>query len=120
MPVNQKIGKNKGFAFITATEHVYIELVKVNGIEFKGKESPFKILFLLGNKQTSLSKIQRDHKLQLIDTQTTRMSKEEILFQVNKNTLMSQEHRKKYHKKKQIIRKSTIRNTQFSLVIKEI
>ena len=38
MPVNQKTGKNKRFAFITTPEHVYIELVKLNGIEFKGKE----------------------------------------------------------------------------------
>ena len=34
----------------------------------------------------------------------------------NKHTFMSQEH----HKKKQIIVKSTIRNTRFHLVIKEI
>ena len=38
MPVNQKTGKNKGFAFITAPERVYMELIKLNGIEFKGKE----------------------------------------------------------------------------------
>ena len=38
MPVNQKTGKNKGFAFITAPERVYMELTKLNGIEFKGKE----------------------------------------------------------------------------------
>ena len=38
MPVNQKKEKNKGFAFITAPEHVYIELIKLNEIEFKGKE----------------------------------------------------------------------------------
>ena len=28
MPVNQKTGKNKGFAFITAPKHVHIELMK--------------------------------------------------------------------------------------------
>ena len=28
MPVNQKTGKNKGFAFITAPEHVHIQLMK--------------------------------------------------------------------------------------------
>ena len=38
MPVDQKTGKNKGFAFIRAPEHVYIELFELNGIEFKGKE----------------------------------------------------------------------------------
>ena len=38
IPVNQKTGKNTGFAFITDPEHVYIELIKLNGIEFKGKE----------------------------------------------------------------------------------
>ena len=38
MPVNQKTGKNKGFAFITVPERLYIELIKLNGIEFKGKE----------------------------------------------------------------------------------
>ena len=38
MTVNQKTGKNKGFAFITAPEHVYIELIKQNGIEFKEKK----------------------------------------------------------------------------------
>ena len=38
MPVNQKTGKNKEFAFITAPEHVYIQLIKLNGIELKGKE----------------------------------------------------------------------------------
>ena len=38
MPVNQKKGKNKRFAFITAPEHVYVELIKLNEIEFKGKE----------------------------------------------------------------------------------
>ena len=38
MPVDQKTGKNEGFTFITAPEHVYIELIKLNGIEFKGKE----------------------------------------------------------------------------------
>ena len=38
MPVNQKTGKNKGFVFITAPGHVYIELIKLNGIEFKGEE----------------------------------------------------------------------------------
>ena len=38
MPVNQKTGKNKGFAFITAPEHVYKELIKLNGIELNRKE----------------------------------------------------------------------------------
>ena len=38
MPANQKTGKNKGFAFITVFEHEYIELIKLNGIEFKGKQ----------------------------------------------------------------------------------
>ena len=38
MPLNQKTGKNKGFAFITVPKHAYIELIKLNGIEFKGKE----------------------------------------------------------------------------------
>ena len=38
MPVNQKTGKNKEFAFITAPENVHIELIKLNGTEFKGKE----------------------------------------------------------------------------------
>ena len=38
MPVNQRIVENKGFAFITAPGHVYIELIELNGIEFKGKE----------------------------------------------------------------------------------
>ena len=38
MPVNQKTRENKGFAFITAPEHVYIEPIKLNGIEFKVKE----------------------------------------------------------------------------------
>ena len=32
MTVNQKTGKNKGFDFITAPEHVYAELIKLNGI----------------------------------------------------------------------------------------
>ena len=36
MPVNQKTGENEAFVFITAPEHVYIELIKLNGIEFKG------------------------------------------------------------------------------------
>ena len=44
---------------------------------------------------------------------------EEIPFQGNKHTLMSREHHKKHHKKKHIA-KSTIRNTRFHLVIKEI
>ena len=38
MSVNQKTGKNKGFAFITSPEHVYIQLIKLNGTEFKGEE----------------------------------------------------------------------------------
>ena len=38
MPVNQKTGKSKGFAFIAVSEHVYIELIKPNGIEFKGNQ----------------------------------------------------------------------------------
>ena len=38
MPVNQKTRKNKGFAFITAPEHVYIEPIKLNRIEIKVKE----------------------------------------------------------------------------------
>ena len=38
MLVDQKTGKNKRFSFISAPEHVYIELIKLNGIEFKRKE----------------------------------------------------------------------------------
>ena len=80
------------------------------------------MLLLRDHEQTSLSKSRRDHKLQLIDTQRTRTSlEEEILLQVNKYTLMSQEHYKKHRKKKeQIIVKSTIRNNRLHLVIKEI
>ena len=37
MPVNQKTRENKGFAFITSGS-MYIELIKLNGIEFKVKE----------------------------------------------------------------------------------
>ena len=38
MPVNEKTGKNKGFAFILAPERVYVELINLNGIEFKRYE----------------------------------------------------------------------------------
>ena len=88
----------------------------------KERKLPFKMLLPRDHEQTSLSKIRREHKLQLIDTQRTRTSlEEEIQFQDKKHTLMSQEHHKKHHKKKlQIIVKSTIRNTPFHLVIKEI
>ena len=80
------------------------------------------MLLLRDQEQTSLSKSRRDHKLQLIDTQRTRTSLEEqTLLQVNKYTLMSQEHHMNYRKKKQqIIVKSTIRNNRLHLVIKEI
>ena len=38
VPVNQKTGKNKGFFTTSCPKHVYIELTKLSGIEFKGSE----------------------------------------------------------------------------------
>ena len=36
-PLNQQTQKTKGHAYITAPKHVCDELVKLNGVEFKGK-----------------------------------------------------------------------------------
>ena len=57
MPVNQKTGENKGFAFITAREYVYRELIKLNGTEVKGKEITIQDATSTRPQQTSLSKI---------------------------------------------------------------
>ena len=35
MPLDKNTGKSKGFAFINVPQHVYNELVKLNGIEFQ-------------------------------------------------------------------------------------
>ena len=37
MPINRKIGKNKGIAFLLSPDHVHKELLKLNSIEFHGK-----------------------------------------------------------------------------------
>ena len=34
----EKTGKSKNFAFVTAPEHVHTELIKLNGIEFYGRQ----------------------------------------------------------------------------------
>ena len=36
-PLNQQTQKSKGHTYITAPKHVFDELVKLNGVEFKGK-----------------------------------------------------------------------------------
>ena len=35
MPLDKNTGKSKGFAFLNVPQHVYNELVKLNGIEFQ-------------------------------------------------------------------------------------
>ena len=36
-PLNQQTQKTRGHVYITAPKHVFDELVKLNGVEFKGK-----------------------------------------------------------------------------------
>ena len=35
MPLDKNTGKSKGFAFLNVPQHVYNEVVKLNGIEFQ-------------------------------------------------------------------------------------
>ena len=37
MLIYQMNGKNKGYIFITSTEHVLVELINLSGLEFNGK-----------------------------------------------------------------------------------
>ena len=34
----QKTGKSKGYAFLNVPDHVYSEIVKLNGVKFKSKQ----------------------------------------------------------------------------------
>ena len=38
MPFYEKTNKSKRFAFVTVPDHVFIELQKLNGIEFRRKK----------------------------------------------------------------------------------
>ena len=122
MPLNQKTGKNKGFAFITAPKHAYIELIKLNGIEFKGKE--ITIEDATSTRPQTNVPFKSSERPQVV---VNRYPENQDEFG-RRNTVQGQqtyanvtEHHKKHHKKKQqIIAKSTIRNTRFHLVIKEI
>ena len=122
MLVDQKTGKNKRFVFISAPVHVYIELIKLNGIEFKRKEITIQDA-TSARPQTNVpfknSKRPQVVVSQYPENQDKFGRRNSVLGQ--KYTLMSQEYHKKHHQQKQqIIVKSTITNTRFHLVIKEI
>ena len=50
-PLNQQTQRTRGHVYITAPKHVCDELVKLNGVEFKGK-----CLFIEDVSKTSSSK----------------------------------------------------------------
>ena len=38
MPMNDKTGQSKGYAFVSALKHVYNELLKLNEVNFYGSQ----------------------------------------------------------------------------------
>ena len=38
LPLYKRTGKSKGYAFLNVPDHVYSEIVKLNGVEFKSKQ----------------------------------------------------------------------------------
>ena len=54
----QKTGKSKGYAFLNVPDHVYSEIVKLNGVKFK-------------SKQLVLEEAKTKHKDQTLDKQNS-------------------------------------------------
>ena len=67
LPVNEKTGKSRGFAFISCPDHVCNELIKLNGINFL-ESCFFSFFFFFYQGQSHVLSSKKLHQLEVGST----------------------------------------------------